>query len=79
MDCLLELLGVGGSDGVDGSLRVLTEFVKEDLSEDQLIPSMQKMLPHLLSILRSPEVRLGANLSYASLITRLALLCSLEG
>jgi hypothetical protein len=57
MDLLLGALDGGQAEHVDGALRVLTDFVKADLSEDQLLPTAQKMLPQLLTILTSPKVR----------------------
>jgi hypothetical protein len=38
-------------------MRVVAEFVKNDLSEDQLTPVVQSLVPSLLSILGDPQVR----------------------
>ena len=56
MEQLLKLLEEGSSDGVHGAMRVLTEFVRSDLSEAQLLPLAREMLPKLLTILGSPDV-----------------------
>ena len=37
-------------------MRVFAEFIKGDLSEDQILPIMRQLLPVLLSILGQPEV-----------------------
>ncbi len=36
---------------------MFTDFVKSELSEDQLLPVLQQLLPVLLSILGAPEVK----------------------
>ncbi|GAA96567.1 uncharacterized protein L969DRAFT_94972 [Mixia osmundae IAM 14324] len=53
MNQLLKLLATGQSDSVHGALRVLADFVKGDLTEDQLLPVANDMLPTLLKILCS--------------------------
>lgn len=58
MSQLLQLIGPGASpDSVDGGMRVLNDFVGIDLTEDQLLPIAKDMLPHLMTILGSPQVR----------------------
>lgn len=47
----------GRKDAVDGGMRVLNEFVGVDLTEDQLLPVARSLLPRLLGILGSPQVR----------------------
>jgi len=37
-------------------MRVVAEFVKNDLSEDQLMPVVQDLAPALLSILANSDV-----------------------
>jgi hypothetical protein len=37
-------------------MRVVSEFVKNDLSEDQLLPVVQDLVPALLAVLGSPQV-----------------------
>lgn len=57
-DELLALISAGGDkEAVDGGMRVLNEFVGIDLTEDQLLPIARTMLPRMLEILGSPEVR----------------------
>lgn len=48
---LVALLNSGSTDAVHGAMRVATEFVKHDLSEDQLTPVIRDLVPSLLSIL----------------------------
>ena len=43
---------------VHGAMRLFTEFVRNDLSEDQLLPVMRELVPVLLSILGDSKVRL---------------------
>lgn len=58
MSQLLSLVGPSSSpDAVDGGMRVLLDFVGVDLTEDQLLPIAREMLPQLLNILGSPQVR----------------------
>lgn len=37
-------------------MQVFTEFVRTDLTEDQLLPVMRELLPVLISILSANEV-----------------------
>jgi hypothetical protein len=37
-------------------MRVITEFVREDLSQDQLMPVISDLAPALQSILLTPQV-----------------------
>ncbi|CAK9782992.1 ARM repeat-containing protein [Cutaneotrichosporon oleaginosum] len=53
---LITLLQTGSPDAVHGAMRVVTEFVKNELSEDQLVPVVRDLVPALLSILGSPGV-----------------------
>jgi len=41
---------------VHGAMRLFTEFVRNDLSEDQLLPVMRELVPVLLSILGDSKV-----------------------
>jgi len=43
---------------VHGAMRLFTEFVRNDLSEDQLLPVMRELVPVLLAILGDSKVRL---------------------
>jgi hypothetical protein len=38
-------------------MQVFVEFVKSDATEDQILPVLRQLLPILLAILKSPEVR----------------------
>lgn len=53
---LLHLLSSGNADAVHGSLRVLADFCKSDLTEDQLIPLASELLPKLLLVLQTDSV-----------------------
>lgn len=37
-------------------MQVMAEFIKADLTEDQILPVLRQLLPILLSILGAPEV-----------------------
>lgn len=52
---LAQLIQQGGRDGVHGAMRVLLDFVKADLTEAQLVPITQELLPLLLQILKNPH------------------------
>jgi len=41
---------------VHGAMRLFTEFVRNDLSEDQLLPVMRELVPVLLTILGDSKV-----------------------
>jgi len=56
MSQLLSLVASPQPDAVDGAMRVLAEFVRDDLTEDQLLPVAKEMLPCLLNILGSADV-----------------------
>lgn len=57
LDSLVQLLNSGHTDSVHGAMRVLSDFVSTDLSEDQLLPLSNAMLPQLLQILGDERVR----------------------
>lgn len=52
---LVGMLQTGNPAAVHGAMRVVTEFVKNDLSEDQLLPVVRDLVPALLSILGNTE------------------------
>ncbi|ORY34633.1 armadillo-type protein [Naematelia encephala] len=56
LDNLVGLLAHGSPDSVHGAMRVVAEFVKNDLSEDQLLPVVRDLLPALLNILGNPQL-----------------------
>ncbi|EDR15931.1 uncharacterized protein LACBIDRAFT_242896 [Laccaria bicolor S238N-H82] len=55
LDSLIGLLSSGSPDSVHGAMQVLTEFIKSDLTEDQILPVLRQLLPVLLNILGSTE------------------------
>lgn len=57
LDSLIQLLNSERTDSVHGAMRVLSDFVSADLSEDQLLPLSNAMLPQLLQILGDERVR----------------------
>jgi hypothetical protein len=57
LDDLINLLGTGQPQAIQGALQVFTEFARDDLTEDQLLPVLRQLLPTLLSILAQPAVR----------------------
>ncbi|KIO31746.1 polysaccharide lyase family 8 protein [Tulasnella calospora MUT 4182] len=52
---LIELLSGASPDSVDGAMRVFAEFIKSEISEEQLLPILRELLPVLMVILGSPE------------------------
>lgn len=56
VDSLVQLLNSGRTESVHGAMRVLSDFVSADLSEDQLLPLSNVMLPQLLQILGDERV-----------------------
>jgi len=57
LNLLVQLLLSGSSNSIHGAMQVFTEFVRTDLTEDQLLPVMRELLPVLMSILSASEVR----------------------
>jgi hypothetical protein len=56
LSSLITLVSSNSSDSVHGAMQVFTEFIKSDLTEDQILPVLRQLLPVLLVILGSPEV-----------------------
>ncbi|KAI0325407.1 ARM repeat-containing protein [Cubamyces sp. BRFM 1775] len=52
---LISLLSSLSPDSVHGAMQVFTEFIKSDLTEDQILPVLRQLLPVLLNILGAPE------------------------
>lgn len=48
---LLALLSSGNTSAVHGAMQVLSDFIRNELSEDQLLPILRQLLPLLLTIL----------------------------
>ncbi|KZT52890.1 ARM repeat-containing protein [Calocera cornea HHB12733] len=59
LDNLLAYLSSGDPSQVHGAMTVLSELVRAELSEDQTIPMLQRMLPVLLNVLGAGEVYSG--------------------
>jgi importin-9 len=56
LSSLINLLSSNSPEPVHGAMQVFTEFIREDLTEDQILPVLRQLLPVLLSILGSTEV-----------------------
>ena len=52
----MQLLLSGSPNSTHGAMQVFTEFVRTDLTEDQLLPVMRELLPVLMSVLSATEV-----------------------
>ncbi|KAI5824132.1 ARM repeat-containing protein [Schizophyllum commune Tattone D] len=52
---LIGLLSSGSPNSVHGAMQVFAEFIKADLSEDQILPILRELLPVLLTILGGTE------------------------
>ncbi|KAG6872765.1 hypothetical protein C0995_006804 [Termitomyces sp. Mi166 len=55
LSSLINLLSSGSPDSVHGAMQVFTEFIKDDLTEDQILPVLRQLLPVLLTILGSKD------------------------
>lgn len=55
---LISLISSNSPESVHGAMQVFTEFIKSDLTEDQILPVLRELLPVLLTILGSTEVPL---------------------
>lgn len=56
LTALINLLSSGSTDSVHGATQVFTEFIKSDLTEDQILPVLRQLLPVLLEILGATQV-----------------------
>ncbi|TRM70438.1 armadillo-type protein [Schizophyllum amplum] len=52
---LISLLSSGSPNSVHGAMQVFAEFIKADLSEDQILPILRELLPVLLNVLGGAE------------------------
>ncbi|EIN14253.1 ARM repeat-containing protein [Punctularia strigosozonata HHB-11173 SS5] len=52
---LINLLSSGSADSIHGAMQVFTEFIRTDLSEEQILPVLRQLLPALLAILGAAE------------------------
>ncbi|KAI5119706.1 hypothetical protein M0805_001421 [Coniferiporia weirii] len=55
LSSLISLLSSSSLDSVHGSMQVFNEFIKSDLTEDQILPVLRELLPVLLNILGSTQ------------------------
>lgn len=52
---LISLISSSSPESVHGAMQVFTEFIKSELTEDQILPILRELLPVLLTILGSTE------------------------
>ncbi|EJD54369.1 ARM repeat-containing protein [Auricularia subglabra TFB-10046 SS5] len=57
-------------DAVHGTLQVFTEFMKNDLTEDQLVPVLNQVMPALHNILGQPQVHSPATRARTIIVFR---------
>lgn len=50
LNSLIQLISTDSPDSVHGSVQVLAEFIKSDLTEDQILPVLRQLLPALRAI-----------------------------
>ncbi|EPS92970.1 hypothetical protein FOMPIDRAFT_1020806 [Fomitopsis schrenkii] len=55
LDTLIALLSSNSPQSVHGAMQVTVDFIKADLTEDQILPVLRQLLPTLLNILGAPE------------------------
>ncbi|KAI0082121.1 ARM repeat-containing protein [Panus rudis PR-1116 ss-1] len=55
LSSLIALLSSDSPEAVHGAMQVFVEFVRADLSEDQLLPVLRELLPVMLNILGAHE------------------------
>ena len=56
LSTLIDLLSSSSTNSVHGAMRVFTEFIKSEVTDDQILPVLRHLLPVLLAILGSTEV-----------------------
>ena len=61
LNLLIQLLLSGSPGSIHGAMQVFTEFVRTDLTEDQLLPVMRELLPVLILVLSASEVSPAPN------------------
>ncbi|KAG9100077.1 hypothetical protein FS749_016346 [Ceratobasidium sp. UAMH 11750] len=54
LDHLIGLLGTEDVSSIHGSMQVMVEFVRSDVTEDQILPILRQLLPVLMHILGDP-------------------------
>lgn len=55
LDHLIGLLGTEDINSIHGSMQVMAEFVRSDVTEDQILPILRQLLPVLMHILGDPS------------------------
>ncbi|EPQ60043.1 ARM repeat-containing protein [Gloeophyllum trabeum ATCC 11539] len=55
LDSLINIISSDSPDAVHGAMQMFTEFIKSDLTEDQILPVLRQLLPVLLAILGAAE------------------------
>ncbi|KAL5640264.1 hypothetical protein ACGC1H_007512 [Rhizoctonia solani] len=55
LDQLIALLSTDNADAIHGSMQVMAEFVRSDVTEDQILPILRQLLPVLMNILGDPS------------------------
>ncbi|CAE6488834.1 unnamed protein product [Rhizoctonia solani] len=55
LDQLIGLLSTDNIDSIHGSMQVMAEFVRSDVTEDQILPILRQLLPVLMNILGDPS------------------------
>ncbi|KAH7338870.1 ARM repeat-containing protein [Rhizoctonia solani] len=55
LDQLIALLSTDNLDAIHGSMQVMAEFVRSDVTEDQILPILRQLLPVLMNILGDPS------------------------
>lgn len=68
---LISLVSSGSPASVHGAMQVFTEFIRSDLTEDQILPVLRELLPVLLQVLGSAQVCLLELCSFIILIISL--------
>ncbi|KAG7100000.1 hypothetical protein E1B28_001788 [Marasmius oreades] len=57
LDSLINLISCNSPNSVHGAMQVFTEFINNDLTEDQILPVLRNLLPVLLNILGSAKTQ----------------------
>lgn len=55
LDHLIALLSTDSDHAIHGSMQVMAEFVRSDVTEDQILPILRQLLPVLMNILGDPS------------------------
>ncbi|KZT44292.1 ARM repeat-containing protein [Sistotremastrum suecicum HHB10207 ss-3] len=55
LDQLVTLISSNHSDSIHGAMQVFADFIKADLTEDQVLPLLRQLLPVMITIIMSPQ------------------------